>query len=423
MTVPDPDHSPEPGSRFPGEGFRVEPDFRYPSGEAEYVPDTTSRYPVPTDTTSTQRVVSAAELDDVFDDPEHGEPGRDRLGVHWVWETLLLISCVAMVFVVANGRSNTFSDANLRSLMVSGAVLGALALAAGMSLRVGAVNLAIGPTMVISGLYFAQHLHNGFTAAFMVAIALATGIGLVIGAIVIALHVPSWAVSLAALIGLQLWIRHLPLDVQIFTDYHANDQAYYWFGSFVLVAVIGGVLGAVHSIRRSVGRFRPIADPADRRGTDASVITILMLAGSGLFAGLAGVAAAVMQQEVTTGNGLVTTGLAIGVALVAGTSAFGRRGGIFGTVLATIFVTLLNHYFTVANLRVDPLAVVAGALAIGLIITRVVESAGRPQRPDTDEASTSSWLRRQQGSWTDQLPARTTDVGFEASDERWGTRA
>ncbi len=420
MTTSDPERGTEPG-RFAGDGFRVEPDFRYPTGEAEYVPDSTSRYPVPTED-STQRV-TPAELDDVFDDPEHGEPGRDRLGVHWVWETLLLIGCVALGFVIANGRSHAFSDANLRALMLSASVLGALGLAAGMSLRVGAVNLAVGPIMVIASLYFAQHAHDGVTPALLIALALTTGIGLVIGVIVVAFQVPAWAVSFAALIGLQLWIQHLPADQQIFTQFHAERHAYLWFVGFVVIALVGGVLGAVHTIRRAIGRFRPIGDPADRRGGNANVLTILMLAGSGLIAGLAGVGSAMMSQEAVTSTGLLTSGLALGLALLAGTSAYGRRGGIFGTILAAILVALLDHYFAVAHIKVDQIVVIASAVGVGLIVTRAVETAGRPQRPESEESPTSGWLRRQQGSWTDQLPARTTEVGFDATDERWGTRA
>jgi hypothetical protein len=130
-----------------------------------------------------------------------------------------------------------------------------------------------------------------------------------------------------------------------------------------------------------------------------------------------------MSQEALTSTGLLTSGLALGVALLAGTSAYGRRGGIFGTVLAAILLALLDHYFAVAHIKVDQIVVIAAAVGVGLIVTRAVETAGRPQRPESEETTTSSWLRRQQGSWTDQLPVRTTEVGFEATDERWGTRA
>ena len=42
------------------------------------------------------RAVTAAELDGVFDDPIHGEPGRDRFAVHVVWEFVLLVSRAPM---------------------------------------------------------------------------------------------------------------------------------------------------------------------------------------------------------------------------------------------------------------------------------------------------------------------------------------
>ncbi len=42
------------------------------------------------------RAVTAAELDGVFDDPIHGEPGRDRFAVHVAWEIVLLVAAVAM---------------------------------------------------------------------------------------------------------------------------------------------------------------------------------------------------------------------------------------------------------------------------------------------------------------------------------------
>ncbi len=83
---------PEPG--YGDDSFREAGDFR--SSETT-VPD---GYSAPrfselssTDTAPT-RPVTAAELDDVFDDPEHGQPGMDRMGVHVLWEILLLVGVV-----------------------------------------------------------------------------------------------------------------------------------------------------------------------------------------------------------------------------------------------------------------------------------------------------------------------------------------
>src|SRR4051794_599786 len=77
-------------SRFRGEpGFREEPDFRVPEdaptldrspASSIYSP---GAYPVndygPAPESPRRTTPSAAQLTDVFDDPEHGDPGRDRM--------------------------------------------------------------------------------------------------------------------------------------------------------------------------------------------------------------------------------------------------------------------------------------------------------------------------------------------------------
>src|SRR5690348_17159845 len=107
-------------SRFRGEpGFREEPDFRL-GGVAEESPTlggnsgssvyTPGAYPVgdygaSSDTTvglGGRRTPSQAQLDDVFDDPDHGDPGRDRMSVHALWEVVLLLGVAALAYLLRN---------------------------------------------------------------------------------------------------------------------------------------------------------------------------------------------------------------------------------------------------------------------------------------------------------------------------------
>jgi hypothetical protein len=120
------------------------------------------------------------------------------------------------------------------------------------------------------------------------------------------------------------------------------------------------------------------------------------------------------------------------VALVGGTSAYGRRGGIFGTLLAVTLFTLLVRFGDAAHWRVSPLAWAAGTIALGLIVTRLVEALGRPRIQLEDEEddeeqwaagrsnNANGWANppRQTG-WSSQLPARSLDDTW-AGDERWG---
>jgi hypothetical protein len=141
---------------------------------------------------------------------------------------------------------------------------------------------------------------------------------------------------------------------------------------------------------------------------------------------------------VTPSAGLEWTGLALGVALVGGTSAFGRRGGVFGTILAAVLATLFLRYEEEMNWDISEFAIAGGALAAGLVVTRLVESYGRPRfadagdepdddnwSPEPDPTITSNWSstrRDRQDSWVTPLPAQPAGGRSDPwDDDRWGT--
>jgi hypothetical protein len=82
----------------------------------------------------------------------------------------------------------------------------------------------------------------------------------------------------------------------------------------------------------------------------------------------------------------------------------------------------------VADWRVSPYAVAAAAVVAGLIVTRLVETFGRPLTT-SDEAWTaeatstwsgSGWSGPEAGSWGSSLPTQTTTVRPDPwQDDRW----
>jgi ribose/xylose/arabinose/galactoside ABC-type transport system permease subunit len=432
--------------RFRGEGFRDEPDFRADTGSTptfqpgygtDYTATTAGEASAPS-----RRSVTSAELDDVFDDPDHGDPGMDRMGVHVALELLLLIVAVGLAVYLRQTHHDQFTGENLRGLVLAAAVLGFATLAIGVSLRAGAVNLAVGATASAAGLFVASHSDRGLVATAGVALLAAAAVGVVTGLLVTVLHVPGWAASLGVALALVVWINRHVQAIGVTVKYHPAGQAFYWYGGFAAVALLGGILGLVKPIRRGVGRFRPVGDPALRRGGVAAVVVFVALVSSSVLAGLAGVLGALSASRVQPDDGMLTTGLALGAALVAGTSAFGRRGGVLGTVLAVTSVALFTRYAAVANLRVSPFATAAVLICAGLLVTRLVESYGRPASARPGEPSGSDgwddgtqtnnnraldpgpgWSSPRQGGWTSQLPARSTDDTWGgAADDRWGVK-
>ncbi|GIH18159.1 ABC transporter permease [Rugosimonospora africana] len=438
------------GHRFRGEGFRDEPDFRADTGSTPtyqpggYSADTTGSTTSADGTLSApRRGVSPVELDDVFDDPSHGDPGMDRMGVHMVWELVLLVASIGMAVYFEQTHHAQISGGPLRGLLLNAAMLGFVAIGAGLSLRAGAVNLAVGSTATAAALFFASHSDRGLLPTAGVTLLLAAGVGAAIGLLVVVLHVPAWAASLAGALAVIVWINKHAEAAKVTSTYHPAGQAFYWYGGFAALALLGGILGLVKPIRRGVGSFRSVGDPAKRRGTMAGLMAFVAILGSSVLAGLAGTLSALSSTSVTPNDGLLTTGLAVGAALAAGTSVFGRRGGVLGTVLSVSLITLVIGYSDAAKLRISPYAVAAVAIGVGLVLTRLVESFGRPQPPRESEPVATGWDSetrepetravdatgqnwsggRGSGGWSSQLPARSTDDTWGgASDERWGVK-
>ena len=172
----------------------------------------------------------------------------------------------------------------------------------------------------------------------------------------------------------------------------------------------------------------------------AAILTVSVAAGlagvaivaSTVFAMLAGVLlAAGSADPVTPTTGFEWTGLAVGAALLGGTSAFGRRGGIFGTLFSVVLITLFVAYSDEQGWNVSLFAVAAVAMFVGVIATRLVESYGRPRSAgdadgptDADTPGTYGWTTDRPESWSSTLPVQPTESRSEQwGTDRWGTGA
>ncbi|WP_328463021.1 ABC transporter permease [Actinoplanes sp. NBC_00393] len=349
------------------------------------------------------------------------EDERDRLGIHLGWEVVLLVAAGVIGFLLFREDSGALQRPALDTLLVTGAAIGLLTLGAGLSLRAGVPNLALGPIALAASLQYAENSDKGLLQALVPALIIAAAGAIVVSVLVAGLHVPAWAATLAAGFGAVVYVqlRVAPVDVQ--GDWDPTDQAFLIFGGFALLAVLGGGLGAVGPVRRFVGRMRPTADPARRRGVAAVVPAVLALVLSSLFAVGAGVLIAAQAgkagEPIVPGTGLEWTGIAIGLALLAGTSAYGRRGGIFGTLFAVTALTLFLDYESRRELDIALFAIAASLMVAGLLITRLVETHGSPYASGPEEwnAAASNGT-----TWSPTLPETwNTPATPPARSDRW----
>ena len=353
------------------------------------------------------------------------DDGRDRLGIHLGWEVVLLLAAVAFAFLLWRLEPSALKRPDLDNLLVNGAAIGLLTLGAGLTLRAGVPNLALGPIALAAALHYAEQGDQGLLKAAVPALIVAAAGGVVIGLLVVILHVPGWAATLAGGLGVIVFdqLRTAPVVVQ--GTYDPTGQAFFLFGGFALLAVLGGALGTVTPVRRWLGGMRPTTDPARRRGAGVALPVILALVVSSLFAVAAGILmSAASATPILPGTGLEWTGIALGLAMLAGTSAFGRRGGIFGTLFAVATMTLYLDWSGRKGLDISLFATAACVFAGGLIITRLVETYGRPLSP----ASGDDWNAAPTtpaANWTPDLeswtPATTTGRTDRWDDGPWGS--
>ncbi|SCL40031.1 Ribose/xylose/arabinose/galactoside ABC-type transport system, permease component [Micromonospora pallida] len=357
----------------------------------------------------------------VAEPPTPAEYGPDRVAVHVAWEATLAVAVGVLGLLLWLQEPQALRGDGLRALLVGVVGLGLLALAAGLSLRTAAPNLAIGPVAVAAALHFAEQGDRGMTEAIVPAVVTAAVGGLVVAMFVVLLHVPAWAASLAAAAAVVGYVQRRQVPVLVQADYDPTPHAYHLFAGFLAVAVLGGLFGAIRPVRGLVGRIRPVRDPALRRGPVAAVVTAGALIGSTVMATLAGVLlAANGVDQIVPYPALDWTALGIGIALLGGTSAFGRRGGVSGTLLAVVLVGLFLTYVRAAGYELSRWAVAGTALAVGLVVTRLVETYGRP-RPAAVEASdpgsgdstiSSGWALPGAGTydtWPPALPANSPE--------------
>jgi ribose/xylose/arabinose/galactoside ABC-type transport system permease subunit len=310
-------------------------------------------------------------------------PASDRLLVHVVWELLLAVLVAALALVCWRVEPAMFHSAGVRAIAVQAAALGLLAMAVSVSLRAGAPNLAVGAFAAVAGLLFARAYEHDLPVALVPGLGVALVAGLALGVLVALLHVPGWAASLAALCGGLVATTLIGHGTPVTVADGAPDPhrwAYVWFIAVAATSVLAGVFGLIRPLRRAIGAFRPVADPAERRGPGAARMVVLALTVSGGLAGLSGVLTAV-QLRTAGGSGsmLPQLLLALGAVLVGGVSAYGRRGGVFGTMFGVLALVLAVRFGTLRGWSgpATMFGVAGGAIVLGLVVTRLVEWGGR----------------------------------------------
>lgn len=276
-----------------------------------------------------------------------------------VWEGLLgILTIVLIVAALLSGPSGY-----LVNVLAQAGPLGLVATGLALSFRTGTPNLAVGSIAAFTGMVTATLMSGQGWLAAIIAVLVATLGGLVLGLFVAALSAPAWAVTLGAAVACEALVIGIADARVIPIELGGDFPAYVWFVLFVIVS-LGGAL----------------AWPA-LRVESPWIAGLVGVGGSSLLAALGGVALLIRIHAASPGLGWNTTTLAFAAILLGGISVHGKRGGVAGTVLAVLFLSLVQGQLVLWAVPLWVFQVITGAVILAALLAGRLAELAAPETP------------------------------------------
>jgi len=244
-------------------------------------------------------------------------------------------------------------------------------IAAGMTFAIltGGIDLSVGSVVALSGVLCADALVHGWPiwSAVAAGLVVGMGIGLVNGLIVTTVRVPPFIVTLA----MMLVVRGAAFK---YTDAHTISglpPAFATLSQGVAMAVVMAVVFALSwavLMRTPFGRHVYATggnrDAAWLSGIRVDRVLLKVYVICGLGAGLAGVLVASRLNAGYPRAGELYELDAVAAVVVGGTSLFGGRGSIWGTLAGAFFIGILNNGLNLYNVSAYDQMIAKGAVLL-----------------------------------------------------------
>jgi sugar transport system permease protein len=294
-----------------------------------------------------------------------------------------LFVAIAILYAILSVFAPNFSTAgNLLNILRDAAFVGIIAWGMTLVLISGEIDISVGPHVAFAGValaLLAQHGMNIYVAALVVML-MGACIGIFIGVLRSYFDVPSFIVTLALWLALrgvaQVMSDAVPI---VIADYDFQRLGSGWFLGMPIPAIFMIVLFLLFSFisnstvfGRSVYAVGGNAEAARLSGIPVAKIRIQVFAITGVLAALTGV---LMASRLGSGNSGAASGLEfdiIAAVVVGGTSLFGGRGTMLGTLLGIIFIAALVNGLVL--LGVDPFAqgIVRGFVILAAVMVNII---------------------------------------------------
>jgi len=281
---------------------------------------------------------------------------------------------VFILFAILLGDSGFTSSNNLLNIARQTATISIMAVAMTFVIASAEIDLSIGSVAGLASVASAMAMSSFGLVAGVVA---GLGVGLVVGAVngglVAWLKVPSFLVTLGMLglvVGVARWITAsapIPIAdntfIQIFGGGDLGPLPSLLVWAVVFVAV-GAVVMNKTKFGRQVRATGGNTQAAMFTGVNTARIKFYVLLLSGVVAAIAGMLYAGRLQSGRFQWGTGDELSVIAAVILGGTSLFGGRGAVIGSLFGALFIGLINNGLILAGLDVSQQQVVRGAIII-----------------------------------------------------------
>lgn len=256
----------------------------------------------------------------------------------------LVFECLALGLA-----SNAFFTAdNLANLLRQNAFPAIIAAGMTFTILTAGIDLAVGSVVGLSGVICADVLVHGWGLAAAITAALAVGaaVGIVNGLIVTRIRIPPFIVTLAMMLVVR-GIAYKYTDARTISDLPAGlaplSRSLPMTAVMALVFALSWLALERTAFGRHVYAIGGNEGAAWLSGVRVNRVLMAVYVVCGLCAGLAGVLVAARLNAGYPRAGELYELDAVAAVVVGGTSLFGGRGSIWGTLAGAFFIGILNN--------------------------------------------------------------------------------
>jgi ribose transport system permease protein len=291
-------------------------------------------------------------------------------------QNIIYIGFVAvfLLFAITLGESGFTSPNNLLNIFRQTATISIMAVAMTYVIAAAEIDLSIGSVAGLAAVVAAMTIDTyGLVVGIAAGLAVGAIAGAISGGLVAWLKVPSFLVTLGMLglvVGVARWITEsapVPIADQTFIAIFGGADVGPIPGLLIWVIVAVSV-GAIVMNKTKFGRHVRATGgnlvAAGYTGVKTARVKFMVLLLSGVVASIAGMLYAGRLQSGRFQWGTGDELSVIAAVILGGTSLFGGRGQVVGSLFGALFIGLINNGLILAGLDVSQQQVVRGAIII-----------------------------------------------------------